>query len=46
MKMSDLKAAFLIVPVVTNPEMRDDAMKKLAAVVKDVPTLPLLEFVD
>lgn len=29
-----------------NPEMRDDAMKKLASVVTNVPTLPPLEFVD
>ena len=27
-------------------EMRDDAMRKLASVVKEVPTLPPLEFVD
>jgi len=29
-----------------NPQMRDDAMKQLASVVKDVPTLPPLEFSD
>ncbi len=41
-----LRHCFSDRPGSSNSEMRDDAMKQLASVVKEVPTLPPLEFVD
>jgi len=39
-----LRHCFSDLPGSGNPDMRDDAMKKLASVVTEVPTLPPLEF--